>query len=95
MLAWLAQRQNGFQTWLGNKLDNLPASSGSSDLTSVTTRLDTIIEQLQTTSGESGCDHTYTQDVTQAPTCILPGLQVSTCSQCGDSYSEILAALGP
>ena len=94
MLAWLAQRQNGFQTWLGNKLDNLPASSGSSDLTSVTTRLDTIIEQLQTTSGESGCDHTYTQDVTQAPTCILPGLQVSTCSQCGNSYSEILAALG-
>ena len=91
VLAWLAQRQNGFQTWLGNKLDNLP---GSSDLTSVTTRLDTIIEQLQTTSGESGCDHTYTQDVTQAPTCILPGLQVSTCSQCGDSYSEILAALG-
>lgn len=94
VLAWLAQRQNGFQTWLGNKLDNLPASSGSSDLTSVTTRLDTIIEQLQTTSGESGCDHTYTQNVTQAPTCILPGLQVSTCSQCGDSYSEILAALG-
>lgn len=94
VLAWLAQRQNGFQTWLGNKLDNLPGSSGSSDLTSVTTRLDTIIEQLQTTSGESGCDHTYTQDVTQAPTCILPGLQVSTCSQCGNSYSEILAALG-
>ena len=93
VLAWLAQRQNGFQTWLGNKLDNLPGSSPS-DLTSVTMRLDTIIEQLQTTSGESGCDHTYTQDVTQAPTCILPGLQVSTCSQCGDSYSEILAALG-
>lgn len=94
VLAWLAQRQNGFQTWLGNKLDNLPASSGSSDLTSVTTRLDTIIEQLQTTSGETACDHTYVPEVTQAPTCILPGLQVSTCSQCGNSYSEILAALG-
>lgn len=91
VLAWLAQRQNGFQTWLGNKLDNLP---GSSDLTSVTTRLDTIIEQLQTTSGETACDHTYVPEVTQAPTCILPGLQVSTCSQCGNSYSEILAALG-
>ncbi len=94
VLAWLAQRQNGFQTWLGNKLDNLSASSGSSDLTSVTTRLDTIIEQLQTTSGETACDHTYVPEVTQAPTCILPGLQVSTCSQCGNSYSEILAALG-
>lgn len=75
-------------------VDLLGSSGGSSDLASVTSRLDTIIEQLQTTSGESGCDHTYTQDVTQAPTCILPGLQVSTCSQCGDSYSEILAALG-
>ena len=75
-------------------VDLLGSSGGPSDLTSVTTRLDTIIEQLQTTSGESSCDHTYTQDVTQAPTCILPGLQVSTCSQCGDSYSEILAALG-
>lgn len=73
---------------------NSSGGGASADLTSVTTRLDTIIEQLQTTSGESGCDHTYTQDVTQAPTCILPGLQVSTCSQCGDSYSEILAALG-
>lgn len=73
---------------------NSSGGGASADLTSVTTRLDTIIEQLQTTSGESGCDHTYIQDVTQAPTCILPGLQVSTCSQCGDSYSEILAALG-
>lgn len=73
---------------------NSSGGGASADLTSVTTRLDTIIEQLQTTSGESGCDHTYTQDVTQAPTCILPGLQVSTCSRCGDSYSEILAALG-
>lgn len=77
-----------------NAVGSSSGGSGSADLISVTTRLDTIIEQLQTTSGESGCDHTYTQDVTQAPTCILPGLQVSTCSQCGDSYSEILAALG-
>ncbi len=83
----------GYLNSINSKLNNLPGSSPS-DLTSVTMRLDTIIEQLQTTSGESGCDHTYAQDVTQAPTCILPGLQVSTCSQCGDSYSEILAALG-
>lgn len=90
---WQYNLLSGITTRLDSIIGNLPSSS-SSDLTSVTTRLDTIIEQLQTTSGESGCDHTYTQDVTQAPTCILPGLQVSTCSQCGDSYSEILAALG-
>ena len=90
---WQYNMLSGLSTRLDTIIGNLPGSS-SSDLTSVTTRLDTIIEQLQTTSGESGCDHTYTQDVTQAPTCILPGLQVSTCSQCGDSYSEILAALG-
>lgn len=90
---WQYNLLSGITTRLDSIIGNLPGSS-SSDLTSVTTRLDTIIEQLQTTSGESGCDHTYTQDVTQAPTCILPGLQVSTCSQCGDSYSEILAALG-
>ena len=90
---WQYNLLSGITTRLDSIIGNLPGSSPS-DLTSVTTRLDTIIEQLQTTSGESGCDHTYTQDVTQAPTCILPGLQVSTCSQCGDSYSEILAALG-
>ena len=90
---WQYNLLSGITTRLDSIIGNFPGSS-SSDLTSVTTRLDTIIEQLQTTSGESGCDHTYTQDVTQAPTCILPGLQVSTCSQCGDSYSEILAALG-
>lgn len=90
---WQYNLLSGITTRLDSIIGNLPGSSPS-DLTSVTMRLDTIIEQLQTTSGESGCDHTYTQDVTQAPTCILPGLQVSTCSQCGDSYSEILAALG-
>ena len=90
---WQYNMLSGLSARLDTIIGNLPGSS-SSDLTPVTTRLDTIIEQLQTTSGESGCDHTYTQDVTQAPTCILPGLQVSTCSQCGDSYSEILAALG-
>lgn len=97
---YLVTYSSRFTNFVYGQIDrviNAINSSGggtSADLTSVTSRLDTIIEQLQTTSGESGCDHTYTQDVTQAPTCILPGLQVSTCSQCGDSYSEILAALG-
>ena len=75
-------------------LQNAIGSIGGSDLTGVITRLDTIIDELQSSSGEFSCDHTYSQEMTQAPTCILPGLQVSTCSKCGSSYSEIVSALG-
>lgn len=75
-------------------LQNAIGSIGGSDLTGVTTRLDTIIDELQSSSGKFSCDHTYSQEMTQAPTCILPGLQVSTCSKCGSSYSEIVSALG-
>ena len=45
VLAWLAQRQNGFQTWLGNKLDNLPGSSPS-DLSNIENALSTIIDKM-------------------------------------------------
>lgn len=75
-------------------LQNAIGSIGGSDLIGVTTRLDTIIDELQSSSGKFSCDHTYSQEMTQAPTCILPGLQVSTCSKCGSSYSEIVSALG-
>ena len=34
------------------------------------------------------------QEATQEATCTLPGLLVSTCTKCGESYSEIVAALG-
>ena len=95
ILAWYAQQQNGFQTWLGNKLDSLPGGSASAvDLTGVTSRLDAILAQLQDTSGSATCDHTYQQHMEQEADCTLPGLQISTCSQCGDSYSEIIDPLG-
>ncbi|MFR5995132.1 MAG: hypothetical protein ACLUF9_06295 [Oscillospiraceae bacterium] len=45
VLAWLAQRQNGFQTWIGNKLDNLPGSSPS-DLSNIESALSTIIDKM-------------------------------------------------
>lgn len=80
ILAWL----QSFQTWLDEKLD----------LTPVLERLDAILAQLQDTSGSATCEHTYSQHMEQEATCILPGLQVSTCSQCGDSYSEIIDPLG-
>lgn len=92
---------------LGVKLDTLhadaaeliaaitgqPGSSGS-DLTGVTDRLDQIITLMQATDGVYSCDHTYSQDMAQEATCGLPGLMVSTCSKCGNSYSEIVSALG-
>ena len=80
ILAWL----QAFQTWLDEKLD----------LTPVLERLDAILAQLQSTSGSATCEHTYEQHMEQDADCTLPGLQVSTCSQCGDSYSEIIDPLG-
>lgn len=80
ILAWL----QSFQTWLDEKLD----------LTPVLERLDAILAELQSTSGSTTCEHTYEQHMEQDADCTLPGLQVSTCSQCGDSYSEIIDPLG-
>ena len=80
ILAWL----QAFQTWLDEKLD----------LTPVLERLDAILAELQSTSGSTTCEHTYEQHMEQDADCTLPGLQVSTCSQCGDSYSEIIDPLG-
>lgn len=80
ILAWL----QSFQTWLEEKLD----------LTPVLERLDAILAELQSTSGSTTCEHTYEQHMEQDADCTLPGLQVSTCSQCGDSYSEIIDPLG-
>ncbi len=80
ILAWL----QSFQTWLDEKLD----------LTPVLERLDAILAQLQDTSGSATCDHTYQQHMEQEADCTLPGLQISACSQCGDSYSEIIDPLG-
>jgi len=39
-------------------------------------------------------DHTYTSAVTKAPTCTAAGVKTYTCSACGDTYTENVAALG-
>ena len=64
------------------------------DLTDVVGRMDTIIDLLQNTAGDAACEHIYKQEMTTDATCTLPGLLVSTCSKCGDSYSEIVDPLG-
>ena len=93
LLNWYANRQDDFRYWLDTRLNNLPASKAA-DLTAVTSRLDTIISALQEAPGDAACDHIYQQEATTDATCTLPGLMVSTCSNCGDSYSEIIDPLG-
>ena len=66
----------------------------TTDLTEVTSRLDLILGELQSTSGSATCEHTYAQHMEQDANCTLPGLMISTCSKCGDSYSEIVDPLG-
>ena len=91
--SWFYGYSASFQGWLSDQLGSLHLG-GETDLSTVTSRLDTIIKELQSSSGDTACSHTYQQEATQEATCILPGLLVSTCTKCGESYSEIVAALG-
>lgn len=68
-------------------------SRANESLLTVSSKLDAILNQMQSTGGVYTCQHTYSQEMEQEPTCILPGLMVSTCSKCGNSYSEIVGAL--
>ena len=40
------------------------------------------------------CNHNYTSKVTTAPTCLGTGIKTYTCSTCGKSYTETVAATG-
>ena len=42
----------------------------------------------------TACSHSYTSKVTTAATCDKTGVKTFTCSKCGDSYTESIAALG-
>ena len=86
LLAWLAE----FREWLDGKLDALFSAADAP----IIARLDEILSALQSTSGSAACEHTYSQHMEQETTCTLPGLMISTCSKCGDSYSEIVDPLG-
>ena len=78
-----------------NAVGSIPAPTDyTTQLTTVTGRMDDILAQLQSTSGSATCEHTYSQHMEQEATCILPGLMISTCSKCGDSSSEIVDPLG-
>lgn len=74
-------------------IEGIQAGSAA-DLSPVVVRMDAILAELQSAPGSAACEHTYTQHTEQEATCTLPGLLIFTCSQCGDSYSEIVNPLG-
>ena len=43
---------------------------------------------------DPNCSHSYTSTVTKAATCTASGVRTYTCSKCGNSYTESIAALG-
>ena len=56
-------------------------------------------EACETLTTEADCEiealgHDYQGEVTEAPTCVLPGVKTYTCSRCGDSYIEVIPAAG-
>lgn len=63
-------------------------------INAVLDRLDTIIANQQNDTGLTSCNHHYLAEVSQEPTCALPGLMVYTCDLCGASYSEIMESFG-
>lgn len=101
---WLNRFLINFRDTLYTKMEDITVTASgdvvlnskdyTNPLNDIITRMDTIIDLLQNTSGDTACEHTYQQDMTTDATCTLPGLMASTCSQCGDSYSEIVDPLG-
>ena len=41
-----------------------------------------------------GCEHVYDEAITTKPTCTTEGVKTFTCSECGESYTEAVAATG-
>lgn len=56
-------------------------------------KLDFIIEKLGISSG-SDCEHVYTTEIQREATCAEPGHMLSTCDNCGDSYTELIEPAG-
>ena len=47
-----------------------------------------------TKNGGNVCAHSYTSKITTAATCTKAGVKTFTCSKCGDSYTQTIAATG-
>ena len=51
-------------------------------------------ETLKLSYTITSCSHNYSSEVTKEPTCTATGTKKYTCSICGDSYTESVAAVG-
>ena len=49
---------------------------------------------LSYTYDDTSCSHSYTSKVTTAATCTGVGVKTFTCTKCGDSYTQTIAATG-
>ena len=75
---------DGTQSWYQTCGTGLPAHQGA---TVYQLKNGTYANEL------TSCDHNYTASVT-APTCTADGKTVYTCTDCGDSYEEVIPATG-
>lgn len=101
---WLNRFLINFRDTLYAKMEDITVTASgdvvlnskdyTNPLNDIITRMDMLIDLLQNPSGDTACEHVYQQEMTTDATCTLPGLMVSTCTQCGDSYSEIVDPLG-
>ena len=63
-------------------------------LFNITENADGSVVVSYSESSVSGCDHTYTAEVTKAATCTASGIRTYTCSKCSHAYTQTIAATG-
>ena len=63
-------------------------------LFNITENADGSVVVSYTESSVSGCDHSYTAEVTKEATCTASGIRTYTCSKCGHVYTQTIAATG-
>ena len=77
-----------------NGVITVDITAGSHTLTKADTM--NLYYMVYEPSSSSGDEHThsYTESITTAATCTAAGVKTFTCSDCGDTYTEEIAALG-
>ena len=58
------------------------------------TEIEVVYGEVTYVEDDSDCEHSYEEEVTQAPSCTDKGVKTFTCSECGDAYTEEIDALG-
>ena len=82
---------DGTQGWYQTCGEGLPAHSG---MTVYQLAACGNQKPIYTNDPEMPAGHSYQETVTTAATCTTDGIKTYTCSGCGDSYTEVIAAIG-